>query len=137
MENKQSLIDPNYKKILLSVLGNNLNQLQELEGLDDSTNSKDKNKARKKLEQIYQNIRFKIQSGQMLTPAEIFTLGTAVNLTLMNLRTRRDYLEKTVSNFENIIVPNFTELLKHKEDPDSVVSKFYETFSEDFEEQVK
>lgn len=125
MNLQEQIMHSDYKRMFDSIIENNMGQLQNLEGLDASDDSQDKNKSRKQLERLYNNIRFKIQGGQPLTPAEIMYLGTTTNLSLINLKKRMEYQRLTIEMMERHITPIFKGLTELQDDPDQVTENFY------------
>lgn len=125
MNTNEQIMHSEYKRMFDSIIENNLGQLQNLEGLDNSTEGTAKNKARKELERTYNAIRMKIHNGQPLTAAEVMYLGTATNISLMNLKKRLEYQRLTIEMMENNIAPIFKEVLTFKEDETALVDEFY------------
>ena len=123
------MISNDYKKMFNGIIDNNLTQVHNLDEVAGLQEGPIDDRTRRKLENMYKNLREMINSNLPLRTAEILVLGIGVNLSLATLRQSLEKLQKTVAWYENTLVPEFEELKTMHDNNVDITGVFQEKFS--------
>lgn len=132
------MIHNDFKKMFNGIIDNNLTQIHNLDEIEGLEEEKLNDKTRRKLEQMYKNMRSTINTNLRLTAPEILFLGTGVNLSLITLKSSLKRIEKTINWYNTILIPYFEEIRKlESEDKEALIDKFYELFSQPIDKPIE
>lgn len=125
------MVHNDYKKMFNGIIDNNLTQIHNLDEVEGLEGGQIDDKGRRRLENLYKNIRETINTNLPMRAGEILALGTGVNLSLITLKSQLARIEKTIAWYNNKLIPAFEEIrAAESEGNEAVVKLFYEKFEE-------
>lgn len=125
------MIHTDYKKMFNGIIDNNLTQIHNLDAIEGLEGGKIDDRARRRLESLYKNIRETINTNLPMRAGEIPALGTGVNLSLITLKSQLQRIQKTISWYEEKLVPAFEDIrAAESEGNEAVVDLFYQKFTD-------
>lgn len=125
------MVHADYKKMFNGIIDNNLTQIHNLDEIEGLEGGKIDDRARRRLESLYKNIRETINTNLPMRAGEILALGTGVNLSLITLKSQLQRTQKTISWYEEKLVPAFEDIrAAESEGNEAVVDLFYQKFTD-------
>lgn len=134
------MIHPDFKKLFTGIIDNNLTMMETLDDIEgvkaDGGRVKLNNMTRRKLRDDYKKLRHKINSGQDLNLADGLFLMSAVNLSLIGIKSQLARTQATIDMYDRVFPSVQEKLGKLQEDSDAAAEYLSDIFSESFLSQT-